>query len=82
MTENAENLVLEHLRAIRATQDYHSQKLQDIKLRLSSIERSQARSHADYAELYGDHARQQATIDRLNDRLGRVERRLELQDKT
>lgn len=36
-TSNVENLVLEHLRAIRAKQDDHSDALDAIRLELSSI---------------------------------------------
>jgi len=35
MTENVENLILEHLRAIRGTQTEHGERLNRIGLRLS-----------------------------------------------
>ena len=83
MTENVENLILEMLKGLRnevqaLRLEMHAE-FQDVKLRLTSLERGQAKSHADYAELYGDHARQQAAIDRLSQRLDRIEHRLELQ---
>lgn len=84
MTDNTENLVLEHLRALRnELRDFRTKtenEFQDVKLRLSAIERNQTKNHADYAELYGDHARQQAAIDRINNRLDKIERRLDLVD--
>lgn len=40
MTKHAENLILEHLRAIRATQDEHGERLGRIELRLSAIEQT------------------------------------------
>jgi hypothetical protein len=38
MTDNIENLILDHLRAIRATQDMHGERLNRIELRLSAVE--------------------------------------------
>ncbi len=83
MIENVENLILEMLKGLRnevqALRSEMHAEFQDVKLRLTSLVRGQAKSHADYAELYGDHARQQAAIDRLAQRLDRIEHRLELQ---
>ena len=42
MSPSTENLVLEHLRAIRATQDKHSEDLREIKVRLGIIEMQDA----------------------------------------
>lgn len=82
MAEKIENLILEHLKVLRnEVRDFRGkaeEEFTEIKLRLSSLERGQAKGHAEYADLYGDHARQQAAIDRINDRLNRIERRLEL----
>lgn len=82
--ENVENLLLEHLKGLRnEVRDFRAkteEEFSEIKQRLSSLERGQAKGHAEYADLYGDHARQQSAIDRLNDRLNRIERRLELTD--
>lgn len=78
MAEKVENLILEHLRALRTGQGRMEEELKEIKMRLSSLERGQAKGHAEYADLYGDHARQQSAIDRLSDRLATVEKRLEL----
>jgi hypothetical protein len=79
---NIENLILEHLKALRnELRDFRTrteEEFQDVKLRLSSLERGQAKNHADYSDLYGDHARQQSSIDRLSERLDRIERRLDL----
>lgn len=82
MNDNVENLLLEHLKALRnEVRDFRTKtedEFTEVKLRLSSLERGQAKGHAEYADLYGDHARQQAAIDRINDRLSRIERRLEI----
>jgi hypothetical protein len=67
MTENIENLILEHLRHIRGRVD---QVAEDA---LSLVRRE---------IILGDEssARQQAAIDRIIERLERIERRLELTD--
>jgi predicted nucleic acid-binding Zn-ribbon protein len=61
---STENLVLEHLRAIRATQDRHSQDLLEIKGRLGILEQQ-------YASI-------SRRVDHIDQRLDRVERRLDL----
>jgi tetrahydromethanopterin S-methyltransferase subunit G len=79
MTENVENLVLEHLRHIRGRVDQIADDMKDVKLRLSTLESSMSLVRREI--LIGDEtgARQQASIDRIMDRLDRIERRLELQ---
>lgn len=71
MTESTENLILEHLRAMRASIG----KLEDdntfIKARLSSIEHQMAGIHTDMANM-------NARMDGIEKRLDRIERRLEL----
>ena len=73
MTEETENLVLEMLRKIRASQERTEQDIADLKLRMSSVE-----------NLLGQHQIQFAAVnirlDRLDERIGRIERRLELVD--
>ena len=61
-----DNLILEHLRAIRATQDRHSDDLREIKGRLGILE-------SQYASLSN-------RLDRMDDRVAHIERRLELRD--
>lgn len=82
MTDNVENIVLEHLRALRNDlrefRTRHDQDMSDIKQRLTTLERGIGGMKRDTAELYDDHARQQASIDRLAERIDRLERRLEL----
>jgi predicted nucleic acid-binding Zn-ribbon protein len=75
-----DNLVLEHLRHIRWRVDTLHEDMSDVKQRLTSLERSVARILGETAGLYSDQASQQATIDRLTDRIERIERRLELSD--
>ena len=59
-----ESIVLEHLRAIRATQDRHSDDLREIKGRLGILEQQ-------YASVSN-------RLDRVDDRISRIEKRLEL----
>ncbi|HRO12304.1 hypothetical protein [Amaricoccus sp.] len=59
-----DTLILEHLRAIRATLDRHGEDLREIKGRLGILE-------SQYASLSN-------RLDRMDERVARIERRLEL----
>ncbi|HWO99211.1 MAG TPA: hypothetical protein VNL74_01085 [Methylococcus sp.] len=78
MTENTENLVLEHLRHIRGRIDQIADDISDIKLRMSAIENAMTLVRREI--MHGDEtdARQQVTLDKLAARIERIERRLEL----
>jgi len=75
--ENIDNLILEHLKSLRnEVRDLRKDmddNFRDVKLRLGSIERYQVGSH-------DDSVRQNARIDDLDERIQRLERRLEIQD--
>jgi hypothetical protein len=71
MTAELESLVLEHLRAIRAKQDQHSERLDRIDLRLSVIEQT-------VGSLFVMAGSDRETMQRLTKRVERIERRLEL----
>jgi septation ring formation regulator EzrA len=73
MNETVENLVLEHLRHIRGRVDQIVDDLGTIKLRLSSLESQVAGLHADNAIAH-------QRMDRMDARLERIERRLELRE--
>lgn len=73
MTENMENLVLEQLRAIRATLTDHTQRFERIEQRLSVIEHQMAGFMAAYAGT-------QDELAQLRRRVERIEARLELSD--
>jgi predicted nucleic acid-binding Zn-ribbon protein len=60
----SDNIVLEHLRAIRATLDRHSDDLLDIKGRLGILEQQ-------YASI-------STRVDRIDERAFRIEKRLDL----
>ncbi|HAH10057.1 MAG TPA: hypothetical protein DCL48_08145 [Alphaproteobacteria bacterium] len=73
MTEDTSNLMLEYLKRIRSSQERVELEVVDIKERMSAIDESLALLHTMYAQ-------QSKRIDRIEDRLGRIERRLDLVD--
>ncbi|RKT43732.1 hypothetical protein [Thiocapsa rosea] len=73
MTDHVENLILEHLRHIRARIDQMAEDTSTIKLRLSSLE-------SQVAGLHGDNAIAHQRMDQIEGRLGRIERRLDLHE--
>lgn len=82
MSDNPENLVLEHLRHIRGRVDQIADDMKEVKLPLLTLESSMSLVRREI--IIGDEtgARQQAAIDRIVDRLERIERRLELHEDT
>jgi hypothetical protein len=54
MAEQTENLVLEHLRAIRSAIGEHGERLSRIELRLSAIEQTLGNLHASRAAIASD----------------------------
>lgn len=78
MSDNVESLVLEHLRHIRSRVDQIADDVSDIKHRMSGLENSMILVRREVA--LGDEtaARQQVAIDKLSNRIERLERRLEL----
>jgi hypothetical protein len=73
MTDEVETLVLEQLRLIRKGQDEIREDTLDIKIRMSSTERHLGEIQVQAAAL-------NTRIDRVDERLARVERRLGLVD--
>ena len=72
MSEYPESSVLEHLRAIRAKLDEHDQKFREAMQRIGSVERHMAVMQGDIVEIR--HA-----LDRMDERIGRIWRRLDLE---
>ncbi|MHB1103773.1 MAG: hypothetical protein ACYC0C_13570 [Devosia sp.] len=68
---STENIILEHLRAIRANQDRHSEDLREIKGRLGILEQQ-------YANLSQQYAHLSVRLDRIDERIARIEKRLDL----
>jgi uncharacterized coiled-coil protein SlyX len=78
MVETVENLMLEHLKRFQAGQDRLERKLDEVTRRLSNLEAGQATIIQHLGHLSSADAQQQLSVDGLNQRLERIERRLEL----
>ena len=68
-----DNLVLEHLKHIRGRVDQLVSDMKDVKARLLSIESHEAASHL-------DSLRHSTRLDELDQRLQRLESRMDLRD--
>ena len=80
MTESIDNLVLEHLRAMRADMTSLRDDVREVKNRLSTVEAGQGAILQHIGHLTSSIAQQQVSFDRLSDRVERIERRLNLVD--
>ena len=78
MADTQQNLVLEHLRHIRARVDQIAEDVSELKLRMSGLEHGFVSIKRDVADGVDTDARQQVTLDKLSERIARIERRLEL----
>ncbi|MCI0668716.1 MAG: hypothetical protein L0Y43_11760 [Methylococcaceae bacterium] len=78
MTDNIENLILEHLRAIRAEMGSTKDDLREIKSRVTTLEAGQATIIQQIGHLTGMAAEQHVRYDRLLERIERLERRLDI----
>jgi len=78
MSDNVENLVLEHLRHIRGSVDQIAEDISDLKHRMSSLESAMILVKHEITHSDETDARQQVTLDKIIDRIQRIERRLEL----
>jgi hypothetical protein len=74
----ADNLVLEHLRAVRADVSATRQDVKDLNVRMSNVEQGITLLHRDVSNLRSVVAEQGARLDRLTDRVERIEHHLEL----
>ncbi|OGT93865.1 MAG: hypothetical protein A2286_03040 [Gammaproteobacteria bacterium RIFOXYA12_FULL_61_12] len=77
---NVENLLLEHLRAIRADISALREDGREIKQRLSGLETGVAGIRREMVGHYEDSTLLHNRVDRISERIERIERRLELQD--
>lgn len=75
MTADIDNIILEHLRGLRADLGDVRSDMRDVKARLSSIE-------SYIATLHGDQARSGIKLDELTQRIERLEKRTGLIDLT
>ncbi len=71
MMAEVENLVLDHLRHMRGQLDRMEHKLEDVIARLSHVERAVADHSVQLAEI-------NTKLDRLDARVTRIEKRLDL----
>lgn len=72
MPTSDDNLVLEHLRHIRGRVDDTAEDMREVKLRLGNLE-------AQIAGLTNGYASLSSRLDRLDARVERIERRLDLE---
>jgi len=78
MADNMENLALEQLRAIRSDIASVKEDTREIKSRLVIVESGIASLRRDGGDFAASIADQHLRYDRLNDRIDRIEKRLEL----
>jgi len=78
MSEKIDNLILEHLKTFQAGQNRIESELKEIKHRVSNLEIGVAAVRRDVAHFATEHATQYISIDRINERIERIEKRLEL----
>jgi hypothetical protein len=82
ITDNTENSVIEHLKALRGElkefRYKHDAVMANIKHRLTALERGMGAVKRDASDYYESQVGQQIKIDRLSERLDCIERRLEL----
>jgi tRNA threonylcarbamoyladenosine modification (KEOPS) complex Cgi121 subunit len=79
MAEAVDNLVLEHLKKIQTEQSASRERDSEILSRLAHIETSVARLARDGADNFAEVIADRHTVDKLKERIERIERRLELQ---
>ena len=81
MAENVTNeLLFEQLRAIQAEQAASRSRDAEVLKRLSGIETALARLGREQAQAFEDQVQDRHIIDKIRDRLDRIERRLDLVD--
>ena len=71
MAEAPDSMVMEYLRRIRASQERMELDVQDLKVRMSSVETTQGQILTALGALNG-------RMDRFDERVARIERRLDL----
>lgn len=80
MVEDPTNLVLEHLRAIRAKLDEHDERFNEVIQRLTRVELATAGLRREQAGDAENLAYLGLRVDKLNEEIDRIKRRLELID--
>ena len=77
--ENVENLIIEHLKRFQAGQERIERKLDEVTMRIGHLEIGLAGLRRDFAHSDEGAAETGVRVDRLAERIERIERRLELQ---
>ena len=80
MAEEANNLVLEHLRAIRAKLSEHDERFNEVIQRLARVELATAGLRREQAGDAENVAYLGVRMDKLSEEIDRIKRRLELID--
>jgi predicted nuclease with TOPRIM domain len=80
MSDEPDSLVLVYLRRMEAKLDRLGEDVRELKQPLTGLEAGQARLRQDVADIYGAYAGLQGRFDRMDSRLERIERRLDLQE--
>ena len=78
MTETVENLIIEHLNAMRSEIAKVKDDTNEIKMRLTSIDERLTLAEKGIANIHGDLAMLQIRMDKQGDCIERIEKRLEL----
>ena len=78
MSENIDNIVIEHLKRFQAGQERIERDLKEIKTRLSVLEAGQGSILQHIGHLSTSIAGQQVAIDHMSERIDRIEHRLQL----
>jgi len=78
MTENVENLLLEHMKRFQAALERIERKQDELVGRVANLESAIASMMQHLGNLAAADAAQQLAIDNISRRLDRIERRLEL----
>jgi len=78
MTEQIDNLILEHLKKIQAEQSASRERDAEVLTRLSHIETGIAKISRDESINYSEIIQDRHAVDKLKERLERIERRLEI----
>lgn len=75
---NIENLILEHLKKIQAELSASRERDAEIMTRLAHIETGIARISRDESQNYAEIVEERHSMDKLKERIERIERRLEI----
>ncbi len=78
MTDQIDNLMLEHLKRIQAEQSASRERDRELLTRLGQIETSIARIGRDNSHAFAEQVEDRHSVDALRDRVDRIEKRLEI----